>query len=207
MKLEDNVLRAIEAFDRGNRDEALMHASISIDGTARNCFSKARPNKKDYKSCLRRYCWIIERFIGEGLNLVETKFTHLKLDNGYGKCISNPDIADIVYHIFRCSNAHAEEIPINFQLLPSEDGHYIWRIDRLNNSVQMPETIIWALLGVSIFCKDNADIQTQGEHFLTWGNKNIGLKKFIVKDSWGKEDELKEFFSNKSTIRLKLEGL
>jgi hypothetical protein len=52
--LEDHILSAIDAFDRDCKDEALMHASIAIDGTARNIFSKKKVGKQDYKSCLRQ---------------------------------------------------------------------------------------------------------------------------------------------------------
>lgn len=37
--------------------------------------------------------------VGEGLNFEDIKFTHLKLDDGYGEFIVNPDLADVVYHI------------------------------------------------------------------------------------------------------------
>lgn len=32
MKLERHVLLSIEAFERGNKDETLMHACFAIDG-------------------------------------------------------------------------------------------------------------------------------------------------------------------------------
>ncbi len=51
----------------------------------------------------------------------------------------------------------------------------------------MPETIIWSLLAVVIFSNANANIKTEGDYFLSWGSKTIGYKKFLVKNSWGKE--------------------
>lgn len=207
MKLEKHVLLAIDSFMRGEKEEALLHASFAIDGTARNFFSKDMIGKQDYKSCLRQYWWIIERFIGEGLNLEETKFTNLKLDDGHGELISAPDLVDIVYHIFRCNLAHAREIPINFELLSVEDGSSRWEIDRVNNGVKMPERVIWALLAVSVFSKANAEIATQSDHLLTWGSKDIGYTEFKIKDWWGKEDKLKEFFSDKPQSRIKLDKL
>jgi hypothetical protein len=204
LKLQDHVLRAIESFDREEKDDALMHACFAIDGTACNLFSKEKATNKDYKSCLRQYWWIIERFIGEGLNLEDTKFTYLKLDNGYGKLIDKPDLADIVYHIFRCSHAHAREVPVNFELLPYQDAHYVWKLDLVNNELKMPETIIWALLAVAVFCKGNNKINTQGEHELRWGNQSMGITAFPLKNWWGREDDLKSFFADKPEKRVKL---
>ncbi|MHB1949481.1 MAG: hypothetical protein ACYCQI_15390 [Gammaproteobacteria bacterium] len=206
MKLEDHVLKAIEAFDRNEKDHALMHATFAIEGTAKNLFSK-KILREDYKNCIRQYWWVIERFIGEGLNLEETKFTHLNLIDEKQRAISNPDLADVIYHIFRCHHAHAEEIPINYKLLPTKDGHHSWEINILNNGLLMPETIIWSLLAVAVFSKANVGIKTTGEHYLTWGSEEVGITTFIIKDCWGKEDLLKEFFSDKPQIRVKLENL
>jgi hypothetical protein len=108
MKLEEHVLSAIDAFERGRKDEALLHACFSIDATARNMFSKN--GKKEYKACIRHYWWLVEPFMNGGVNLEETRWSHITLDNGYGKVISDPDLADIIYHVFRCSHAHAREI-------------------------------------------------------------------------------------------------
>lgn len=207
MRLEDHVLKAIDAFERGEKDHALMHASISIDATAKNLFPNETSGKKAYKKCIRQYWWLIERFIGEGLNLEDTKFTNLKLDNGYGKFISEPDLADVIYHIFRCNHAHAKEVPVNYELLPSTPGYYPWKIDRVNNGLQMPDTVIWALLAISVFCEANANIKISSEHFLSWGNNNYGIIEFKIKDYWGKEDLLKQFFQDKPSIRVKLDKL
>ncbi len=205
MKLEKHVLKAIEAHDRGSTDEALMHAAVAIDGTARKLFGKAGANI--YKDCIRKYYWIVERFVGEGLNLVETKWTHLKLVNGNGKPILEPDLADIIYHIFRCNDVHATEIPIKFEILPKKNNHHIWHIDIANSGVRMPEAIIWALLAISVFSKVNSDIKTDGEHWLSWGSDQIGYTRFTIKEYWGKEKELDDFFLNKPTVRIKIDKL
>jgi hypothetical protein len=135
--------------------------------------------------------WLVERFIGEGLNLEDTKFTYLKIDDGYGKLITDPDLADIIYHVFRCNHAHSEPIPLNYELLNTASGRYPWLLDKENNSVKIPETVIYALLGISVFCKANADIVTDGKHFLSWGNEKIGIEIFKLKDYWGKENALR----------------
>lgn len=205
MKLETHVLKAIEANDRGDKDDALLHATIAINATARKLFNDG--GNQSYKKCIRQYYWIIERFIGEGLNLTKTRWTHLDLDNGHGKKIPEPDLADIIYHVFRCNDAHATEIPISFEILPSKSGYYEWHIDIVNKGVRMPDTIIWALLAVSIFSYVNSDITTEGEHWLSWGNDTIGNTTFIVKDHWGKEDELRSFFLDKPTLSVIIENL
>lgn len=205
MRIEQHILYAIDDFEQNKKDSALMHAAIAIDATAQKLFKKARAGRSDYKNCIRNYYWLIERFIGEGLNLIDTKWTHLEIDNS-GKVISDPDLADVIYHIFRCNHAHGNSIPLEYDLLPVSDGYSVWLIDLENPRLQMPERIIWALLGVSVFCEANSDIKTEGDYFLSWGSEllGLGIHKFIIKDWWGREKDLKIFFSQFQQIRVKM---
>lgn len=203
MKLEDHVLRSLELLDEGRKEEALMHAAISIDGTAKKIFRRGGGN--NYKLCLRRYYWLIERFIGEGFNLVETKFSYLDLDNGNGKNVPDPDLADVIYHIFRCGHAHCEAVPIKYQILEAGNGVHPWEMDRENKGLRMPHTVIFALLAVSVFSKANLDIKTTGEHLLKWGSPQMGYQGFTIKNYWGKEDDIKDFFKDRPQTRVKID--
>lgn len=196
MRIQDHVIFSIEAFNRGEKDHALMHACIAIDATACELFSKQRATNQDYKKCIRDYYWLIQPFLGGGLDFNVTKFSHITLDNGYGGQISDPDLADVIYHIFRCNTAHGKEIPLSYQLLPVSDGVTPWRFG-VNNTLQMPERIIWALLAVSVFAKVNSSLQSEGDYFLSWGSDilGIGTTKFEIKDHWGEEDVIKSFLA------------
>lgn len=183
-------------------DLALLLATLAIDATARNLFSEKKCGSKLYKKCLREYLWLIERFAGEGLNLKDTRFTYITLRDGNDKIISKPDLADIIYHVLRCSDAHANEIPVEYELLPSDNNKSVWKFDNINKSFRMPEQIIFALLGISVFCKANSKLKSTGSHYLEWGSDMMGYKRFLVMDYWGKEDEIKAFFSKKPQQRM-----
>jgi len=209
MKLENNVLFAIDDYEMKKLDSSLMHACFAIEATARNLYSMRNVTNKEYKRCIRDYIWIIEAMIGGGLNLEETPWKNLRENfrcyKENGRPIENPDLADVIYYIFRCNNAHGKEVPINYQILPCEDGRSGWII--ADGVLQMPERIIWALLAISVFSKANNNIKTSGNHYLTWGSESLGLgtKKFIIKDWWGREDDFKDFISKQNIIRVKLE--
>lgn len=205
MKLETHVIRAIEVFEKNYKQEALMHACLAIDGTVRNLYSLEKSSASTYKKCLREYLWIIERFMGGGIDLEETKWTNIKMIDGNGKAIPSPDLADIVYHIFRCSHAHAKEVPLEYELYPVENDSPKWIIGLVDGRVHMPENVIWALLAVSVFSKGNCNIKTEGNHFLTWQSPSpqSDLIKFQIKGSWGKESELKDLFSKYSYVKVK----
>jgi hypothetical protein len=143
--------------------------------------------------------------IGAGLNLEETKWRELVIPAHNGNPIPAPDFADIVYHIFRCSHAHGKEIPAGYGFLPVEDGKSYWQIG--DNSLYMPTRVVWALIAVSVFAEANSDIETNTGHFLTWGSESlgIGIQKFLIDESWGKESRLRDYFAKQKIIRVKLE--
>jgi len=115
MKIEEHVLVSLDGFTRKSHQEALMHACIALDATATKLLPGSK-GKKAYKQCIRDYIWLIEPFTGAGINLEETKWTNLNIDNGYGKKINEPDLADIIYHVFRCNHAHGHGVPPKFDL-------------------------------------------------------------------------------------------
>lgn len=207
MKLEQHVLSAIDDYEAGNPDAALMNTCIAIESTARNLYKKDEPGAKGYKDCIQKYYWIIEPMIGEGLNLEETKWDNVNIYNGRGRKIQNPDLADIVYHIFRCNDAHGKPVPKNYRLLPVADGYSTWLI--ADGIIHMPERIIWALLAVSVFSSANMGIKSEGDYYLSYGSETLGMgvEKFVIKDWWGKENEFKSFLSNQNIIRVKLGNL
>lgn len=210
MRIDQHVLKAIDDFTIGNKDSALMNACLAIDPTARNLFGIKKAGAKDYKACIRQYWWLIEPFMGGGINLEETKWTHVKIDDGYGKTITSPDLADIMYHVFRCNHAHGEEVPKNYQLLPVSDGKSNWFLGFEGDGlIYMPERIIWALLGVAVFSKGNAKIKSEGDYFLSWGSESLSIPvmNFTIKDWWGGEDAVKAMLATQPHIRVKLEGL
>ena len=207
MKIEKHVLKAYDDFTGGDIDSGLMNACISIEGTACKFFEKKQANNKDYKQLLRKYYWLIELFIGGGINLDETIWPDIKLDDGRGKIIQAPDIADIIYHMFRCKHAHCQEIPIEYELLPSGDGYTEWHIEA--NSVKIPDKVVWALIAVSVFSEANKDINTDTPHTLYWGSNTLGIGfySFPIKESWGREQDVKSILSAHKPIRVKLDGL
>ena len=209
MTLEKHVLKAIKDYKEGDLESALMNACIAIEGTARNLYEKDKASRNDYKKCIRDYYWIIEPMLGGGLNQFETLFTNLNIDNESAGTIEKPDLADVVYHIFRCNLAHSKSVPLNYELLPSEDGRSRWEIG--GDILKMPDRVIWALLAVSVFSKANSGIQTKGDYWLSWGSESLGLgtKKFVIKDWWGKEDDFRLFLSKKNPnpTKIEIEGL
>src|SRR5437660_2126536 len=114
MKLSQHVTCAIDDATNGKPDAALLHACIAIDATAKRRYPTQRSVRVRFVGCIRDYYWIVEPMLGAGVNLVETRFKNVSLTKN-----QNPDLAEIIYEIFRCSHAHGEEVPPEFHVVSS----------------------------------------------------------------------------------------
>jgi hypothetical protein len=196
MKLSQHVLCAIDDAGAKKFDPALLHACIAIDATSKRLYPSERRVGRRYVECLRVYYWIIEPMMGAGLNLVETRFSNIKLRN-----TASPDLAEIIYEIFRCSHGHGDEVPPNFCVLPSRGGFGSeWGLGR--DELHMPDRVVWALLAVSVFSKANRGEKTTGSYYLS-----LGDEQFLISEWWGREDEFRPIAARYNQTRVKLDKL
>lgn len=200
MELSQHVLKAIKDCGQSDSDSALLHACLAIEATARNLYGFG--GRKAYKDCIRQYLWIVEAMMGYGLNLKETTWGNAKVDDGYGGLVVVNSFEDIIYHIFRCNNAHAKPVTQNYELLPILDNKMHWQIG--GGFIRMPENVLWALLAISVFSGKNSSIKTSGNYFLT-----LGGETFVIKDWWGREDDFKIFLNKRfpNPTKVKIDGL
>jgi hypothetical protein len=201
MKLEDHIFAGIEAFDRGEQEHALLHACIAVDGTSQKQGGRTRSNRDCYIQFIRDYYWILEPMTGSGINFNDTYFDNVPLTNEKGKRIEKLDMASFVYYLFRCTQVHGKEIQTKYKLLPrSQNSPLSYHIadDRLH----IPETLIWGLLSICVFCKLNNDIKTNTDHFFILGNN-----RFCISDWWGLEDSFRPIAEKHNPIRVALQGL
>ena len=209
MKIEERVLAAISAAAEKNFSAAMADICPAVEATARKKLCKRNIGRSEYKSFLRNYYFIIEPFIGVGINLAETKFPHLTLDTDGGEVIESPDFAEIIYHAFRCSLAHGHEIDEKFRFTTSpEQGRSYWIFNLEKGRIHMPDKTVWALIAVVIFCDANKDIDTETQSYLTWGGANVRAGgdpyRFDVDVFWGAEETIRRFLDKCDRIRVDL---
>ena len=185
--IESHVTSAIDDFNGGKVDNALMHACIAVDGSAQKFFSQKQSSRSAYKNFLRNYYWIIQSMVGGAIDISTTKFENIKTING----ISSPDLADIIYHIFRCIHLHGNPVPMEFDLTPVKEGASSWTFagERLN----IPDRLVWALLAVVVLSTANKDIKSGGDYYLTLGSEAKGHDVFQLTDWWGREKDFVPF--------------
>jgi len=196
MRLTQHVLCAIDDADAGKFDAALMNACIAIDATSKRLFPSERRVRVRYIKCLRHYYWLLEPMIGVGINFSETRFSNVQL--GKNKA---PDLAEIIYEVFRCSHAHGEEVPAQFSVVQSEGGFSSQLLFGPGN-LHIPDCVVWALLSVVVFSKANRLETTAGAYYLS-----LGGDRYLIRDWWGREDDFKPIAEGQNRVKVILDGL
>jgi len=196
MKLSNHIKYAIDDVLAGKPDAGLLHACIAIDATSKRLFPKTRQVGPRYVNCIRRYYWLIEPMLGGGIDLEQTLFANVPLEKA-----KTPDFADLIYEIFRCSHAHGDDIPAQFSLIPTR-GQFnsAWELGA--NELHMPDRVVWALLGVTVFSEVNAKERTNSEHYLS-----LGTEIFRISEWWGREKDFRPIADRYNQVRVRMESL
>ncbi len=206
MKIEERVINAMLAGIQGNLAMGMDFICPAIEATARKKLSKTKVTREEFKGFIRANSTIIEAFIGAGLNLEETVFPTVSIDNDDGKVLENPDFADIVYHAFRCSLAHGWQISEAFAFTSSSSqGVSEWLIHAGEGRIHMPDKALWALIACVVLCDANADISTETDLWLTWGGAPAERDPpyhFDLDVFWGGEHQVRRFLGKKNIVRV-----
>lgn len=103
MNVGNSVRKAIDDWEQGESESAMLHAGNAVDGTAKRLYPILGSNAR-FTRLLRENYDIFSPMGAPGIDLVETRFPvkvlRPKAEGG------KPDIADVLYGTHRC--AHAE---------------------------------------------------------------------------------------------------
>jgi hypothetical protein len=155
MNVGDSVRKAIDDWEIGELDAAMLHACNAIDGTAAKTYPALGSNAR-FTRLLRDNYQIFGPMAAPGIDLVTTRWpVAVERPKASG---GTPDIADVIYGIHRCSHGHGAELPNGFELLPDAAGpHRLTRFRVEKGKVQLSDRVIFGLLGVAVLCPANAD--------------------------------------------------
>jgi hypothetical protein len=170
----------LDEWDRGNVDAAMLHACNAVDGTAKKVFPGLGSNRR-FTRLLRENYTILGPMGAPGINLLETRFPvslpHPTAPGG------EPDIADVIYGIHRCSHGHGDELPDGFQLMP-DAGRPIPRTRMTlicEGGFRMSDRVIFGLLAVAVLNPVNKDQSAPPGYHLMYGNQGMLLEEW-----WGR---------------------
>lgn len=195
MDIAERVEEAILAAAAKKWDLALTIICPALEETARRYHGKTKITGNDYKNFLRSKYDILERFSCTGLNMSATRFPNVKVETDEDKVLSDPDTADIIYHCFRNATAHGHKVSEKFVFSRQENANYVgWNFNFDDGRIHFPVNLVWALIAVVIFTRQNADIVSFSGAWLSLlvDGKEV---KFTVGLFWGGEELVRDFFS------------
>lgn len=180
MKVGDSVRKAIDEWERGEFDAAMLHACNAIDGTAKKVYPNFG-NKTRFTRLLRDNYLILGPMGMPGINLVETRFpVKVKRPTATG---GKPDLADVIYGIHRCSHAHGDELPKGFELIPDARGPArLTRVNISKGTIQLSDRIIFGLIAVAVLSPANKGQSVPDGYYLTFG----ATHKLLINAWWGR---------------------
>lgn len=196
----NHVVATIDCFGRGELDFAVLHACLAVDATARRVDPSERSNRKRFVRFLRDSYWVLEPTAMPGFNLEESRFSNVPL-----KGTANPDWAEVVYEVHRCSHAHGDEIPRGFELVPGV-GLALKR-GRIGDGVlEMPDNLPFGLLFAAVLSPVNSAEHVAGNYYLTIGHEHHNnLMQLPINDWWGGADDFRPIADRHNKVRVKFQ--
>ncbi|SDX36807.1 hypothetical protein SAMN05444358_10550 [Ruegeria halocynthiae] len=206
MDTGQRVVEAMAAGIEGDIAKGMSFICPAIEATVRKTLKKSKVSASEYKDFVRENYWVIEPFIGSGMNFEETVFPEITLKTDNGRIIPKPDFADLVYNVFRCSLMHGHEISEEFTFTKSEtQGSSVWAISLEDGHIHMPDKVLWALVACVVFNKVNHDIVTKTSLHLSWGGAPVERDppyRFELDVFWGGESVVRRFLSKREILRV-----
>jgi hypothetical protein len=196
MKIADHIKLSIDASDRQDLDQAMLHACLAVDGTAKKTYPSISKVGVRYRKFVNAHLDIIELMFG-GVNLEETVFPFKDAKGNIGITF-----ADIVYEKFRCSLAHGDELPDGFGVsVQIADGCQQFSIDLNAQSMTLPQSAIYGLGLICVLAPANAD-QKIGSNLYYYRDP---INAYVVDRWWGKVDCARKIMDFNSSIRVKMD--
>ena|SRR5208283_4619014 len=198
MNVGNSVRKAIDDWGLGELESAMMHACNAVDGTAKKLYPKLG-NKARFTRVLRENYAILGP-MAPGIDFAETRFpVTVRSPKAPG---GEPDIADIIYGIHRCSHAHGDELPDGFELIQDAAGPK--RVTRMlieQGKVRLSDRFIFGLLAVAVLSQANKDQSVPDSYYLTFGES----AKLVIKEWWGRASDFPAIVAQDPTPHVELD--
>ena len=166
-----NIERAIKAFGQKDFYAGLNFATLVIEKTAKRFYGKESVVRKEYIQFIREYYWVLAPFMGMNEEDIYAYYPNIRLTDDKNRSIGGcfgPDLAEIIYYVFRCCIHHGEELPKNilFNDKTNDVNMAIISLDS-NGILVLPSNIVIGLIAICMTCSANKNLQEQTDYFLT----------------------------------------
>jgi hypothetical protein len=195
MRVGESIRLAIKDFCAGERESAVLHACNAVDGTG----AKAHPgmgSRRRFVTLLRTHYWLLEPMVLPGINLDETRFDNITLSRG-----RTPELAEIVYEVFRCGHAHGEAISDRFGFVASVGGADT-RLVLGHERLHLPDRLTFGLVAVAVLHPSNAAERVPDGYFFS-----LADEVFPINEWWARVEDFRAVAGRHTNFRLTLHDL
>ncbi|MEL7893931.1 hypothetical protein [Vreelandella neptunia] len=172
----ERVKYAIDHMGRGEVYAALEHACNAVDVTSQRYYGQESSSRSCFKNLLKEYIWLIEFMSLGGINLDDTKFENFPITEGVRKPITEPDFADLMYHVVRCGLVHSDSLSKGFSF------HNEGSLLIADKMITFPASVVWGILSIAIFCPSNKNEMTASSYWIGFHENRL-----VINDFWGNE--------------------
>lgn len=199
MNVGNSIRKAIDDWQNGELESAMLHACNAIDGTAKKLYPTLGSNER-FTRLLRENYAILGPMGAPGIDIIETRFpVNVPRPKAAG---GKPDIADIIYGIHRCSHGHGDELPEGFELIENAAGPARYTQMRFaNGKVQLSDRIIFGLIAVAVLSPSNKDQSVPDGYYLSFGNSAT----MIINEWWGRANDFPQIAALDPVPQVKLD--
>ncbi len=173
----------------------MVHACNAVDGTAKQRYPQLGIANR-FKSTIRDALDIFGVMAAPSVDFQQTRFPiAVKSDLPDGR----PDIADVLFGIYRWNHGHEDELPNGYELTPHGPrplGLHIWR----EGKIQLPAASAIGLLAVAVFAPENKGQQIPDGYTLSWFQY-----VFPICIWWGWQDHFREIVGSSEIARSTLD--
>ena len=183
MNVGNSIRKAIDDWEHGELESAMLHACNAVDGTAKKLYPALGSNER-FTRLLRENYGILGPMGAPGINLVETRFpVTVQRPRAAG---GTPDIADVIYGIHRCTHGHGDELPSGFELIQDAAGpSRLTHMSIERGKVRLSDRMIFGLLAVAVLSPVNQDQHAPAGYHLTFGEST----RLDINDWWGRASD------------------
>lgn len=178
MTVGDEVRNSLDHWSAGEWRPAMWHATKTIEMTA----SKRYPTTataSSFRLVIRNDLDIFGAMAAPGVDLVSSRFP---LPIPTDRPGDRPDIADLLFAVYRYLHVDESEMPAGCQILPHADGTPL--IEIANGRLWLRATAAIAMLTIAVFAGENGGQWIPENYFLSWEGND-----FRVEDAWGERDQ------------------
>lgn len=194
MTVGDEVRSALDHWSVGEWRPALWHATAAINKTADKRYP-ALDDAAAFRQTIRDDVDIFGAMAAADLDFVDARFPlPIASDRPDGR----PDIADLLYAVYRYLHVDESEMPAGCQVLPPVDGVSMFSI--ANGRLWLRASAAIGLLTVAVLAPENEGQPIPESYFLSWRDND-----FLVSDSWGKRDGFRQVLADSPTPRYTLD--